>query len=151
MGDNVTLREILRWQNALLLKLSVKIKNASSSSTEEYVDISLYYGDKNSPLCVSSDSMKDGEKRLILSAKGGSEEIGAMMDGGYLMFESAVERVLSTYTNLKLKRQIVCPTCLASYNIREAEVWDKEDLGLMTQDTIQCAKGHHTHISDLLR
>lgn len=82
---SVALCDLLCWKNAILLKFGVKIPKGSDNSdcSQEFVEVLLYYGDKNSPLCVASNTMKPGEKRLILSAKGPSAEvIDTILDGG---------------------------------------------------------------------
>ena len=70
------LREILCWRTAFLLKLGMEVLNEHGGKVESHVEVFVHLVERESPLCVASDSMSVGMRRLIVSGNG---QVG---DGG---------------------------------------------------------------------
>lgn len=140
-GTKITLCEALCWQDGSIMKFGVKGRN---SVTEEYVEVSLQFSDRCSNICIAPDEMKFYQKRIILSAKGSSVNgIDNILNGGYLMTAMAVETTLASYSELRYERQFVCPCCLASHRIQEAETMNYDYVRSLSEtEVVQCAKGH---------
>ena len=63
----------------------------------------------------------------------------------------AVETILGSHSDLEFQKQYVCPSCLASFSIQEAEVWDYGSM--MNQQhcvNIECMRGHSTPFNALV-
>lgn len=62
-------KEILCWRTAFFLKIGI-VTNDNGELKEGFTEIFIHIVDRDSHLCVGSDSMGVGTRRLVLSAKG---------------------------------------------------------------------------------
>jgi len=140
-GTKITLYEALCWEDGAIMKFGV---NGGNSSTEEHVEVSLQFTDRWSYFCIAPDEMKSYQKRIILSAKGPSVNgFGNILNGGYLMSAMAVETTLASCGQLRYERQFVCPCCLSSHRIQEAETLNYDYVRSRSEsEVVECAKGH---------
>jgi len=118
----LTIKEVLCWRTAFLLKLGMQ---STGENTESIVEIFCALVDKESHLCVGSNAMLSGMRRLITSAKGQEGDGGRKIwKGGYLIVLKAVQKVMDEYGGLEFERHGFCPDCLAKRAVAEASYWD---------------------------
>lgn len=153
-GGRLVVKEVLCWRTAFLVKLGLQTVSASSDGGqrvgESVVEVFCGLVDRDSHLCVGSDSMSVGAQRLFMSAKGqagnGAHKI---WNGGYLLVCKAVQRVMEEYGGLEFERQGFCPDCLAKNTIHEARYWDLAVVRAAVKNgdsTIRCKHGHRVDI-----
>ena len=74
VGDIVgklRVHEVLCWRSAFLLQLGMKnVINKKGDVRESLVEIFAHLVDQDDPMCVASQSMTIGTRRLVVSAKG---------------------------------------------------------------------------------
>ncbi len=76
-GWKMRVIELLCWRTTFLITIGTPIKYFSTGDTREsVVEIFGHLADKSDPLCVATDSMSYGDRRLIVSAKGQDGEGG---------------------------------------------------------------------------
>ncbi|KAL7549708.1 hypothetical protein ACHAWF_012972 [Thalassiosira exigua] len=149
-GDSmghVRIKETLCWRSAFFLKLGIEESNSNGTVYESIVEIFATLVDKDSQLCVASDSMGAGMRRLIFSAKGQAGKDGSKIwKGGYMrVLQKAMKHVITEYSGLEIERQAICPQCLAKKPIGFASVWDHSTItSIHTRgdSTLRCRYGH---------
>lgn len=78
-------KEILCWRTAFLVKIGTVTKGTGTYK-EGFTEIFAQLADRKSHLCVGSEIMKIGMRRLMISAKGQAGDNGRKIwDGGYVM------------------------------------------------------------------
>lgn len=128
-GNNVltsegklSVKEVLCWRTAFLVKVGMQ---SPGESTESIVEVFCGLVDKESHLCVGSDSMLSGTRRLVTSGKGQEGDGGRKIwKGGYLIVMKAVQKVMDAYGGLEYEKHGFCPDCLAKKAVAEASYWD---------------------------
>ena len=84
-------KEILCWRSAFFLKMGMEVADAEGrEATVSVAEIFCALVDRESHLCVGSDSMGVGTRRLVLSGKG---QVG---EGGKKIWEGGYTSVVST-------------------------------------------------------
>ena len=146
----LTVKEVLCWRTLFLVKLGLQVKSATSDGTERVgesiVEVFCGLADKDSHLCVGSEYMPVGARRLITSAKGQEGNGGRKIwNGGYLLVVKAVQHVMREYEGLEYEKDGFCPDCLAKKAIHEASSWDLTMVRSAVKNgeaTIRCKHGH---------
>ena len=80
-SEQLHVKEILCWRSAFYLKIG-NHKGKIASTNENIVEIFSTLVDKDSPLCVASDTMGVGMRKLIISAKGLAGDYGSNIWNG---------------------------------------------------------------------
>ncbi|KAL3919439.1 MAG: hypothetical protein SGILL_003753 [Bacillariaceae sp.] len=142
VDGTITVKEVLCWRTAFLVKLGMK----SSDQKESIVEIFTALVDKDSHLCVGSDFMSVGSMRLVTSGKGQEGDGGRKIwKGGYLVVLKAVQKVMESYGGLEYEKQGFCPECLSKKGVGEASSWDLAIVRSAVRNgesTIRCRHGH---------
>jgi len=147
------IKEILCWRSAFFLKIgSETSENSNGIVSESIVEIFATLVDQDSQLCVASDSMGVGMRRLIFSGKGQCGDKGSKIwKGGYRrVLKKAIKHVVHEYSGLEIERQAVCPQCLAKKPISQASIWEHSTItSLRTsgEQVIRCRYGHMNDVS----
>jgi GTPase SAR1 family protein len=118
----LTVKEVLCWRTAFLVKVAMQM---GPENKESIVEVFCGLVDKESHLCVGSDAMLSGMRRLVTSGKGQEGDGGRKIwKGGYLIVLKAVQKVMDEYGGLEYEKQGFCPDCLAKKAVAEASFWD---------------------------
>jgi hypothetical protein len=143
---NITVKEVLCWRTAFLVKLGMKSPSNNGDQKESIVEIFPALVDRESHLCVGSDFMSVGSRRLVTSAKGQEGDGGRKIwKGGYLVVLKAVQKVMEGYGGLEYEKQGFCPECLSKKGVGEASSWDLAIVRSAVRNgdtTIRCRHGH---------
>jgi Trypsin-like peptidase domain len=143
---NMSVRELLCWRTAFLIKLVTVVETADGAKRESIVEIFGHLAERESHLCVGSDHMGAGMRRLILSGRGQVGDGGRKVwKGGFLLVCKSIRRVLDTYGGLEFMYQGFCPECLANRPINEASYWGLSALRTAVKNSepkIRCQHGH---------
>jgi S1-C subfamily serine protease len=143
---HITVKEVLCWRTAFLVKLGMKVQSPNGDFKESIVEIFTALVDKESHICVGSDSMSVGSRRIVLSGKGQEGDGGRKIwKGGYLVVLKAIHRVIEEYGGLEYEKQGFCPECLAKKAVGEASSWDFSIIRSAVKNgetTIRCGHGH---------
>lgn len=147
LGGQLRIKEILCWRTAFVLKLGTEVKTDNSRETKEsIVEIFAHLTDRDSHLCVGSDFMRPGTRRLVVSAKGQVGDGGRKIwNGGYLLVNKSVGRLMSEYGGLEFEKQGFCPECLSKKAVSEASHWDWAVVHAAAKNgdgTMRCNHGH---------
>ena len=147
---NISVKEILCWRNAFLVKLGMQVQSPNGEYKESIVEIFTALVDKDSNDCVGSDQMSVGSRRLVTSGKGQEGDGGRKIwMGGYLVVLEAVMEVMEEYGGLEFEKQGFCPECLAKKGVSEASCWAAEMITRVVEkgdNTIRCRHGHRVDI-----
>mmetsp|Transcript_14610 Transcript_14610/g.42034 ORF Transcript_14610/g.42034 Transcript_14610/m.42034 type:complete len:1796 (+) Transcript_14610:222-5609(+) len=143
----LVVKEILCWRSSFYLKLGMEVTDPADGQVKEsVVEIFCALLDKDSHLCVSSDYMRVGMRRLVLSGKGQVGEGGRKIwKGGYTLVIRAIGRVMEEYGGLEFEKQGICPECLAKRPVSRASLWDWSlirNAARNGDDTMRCQIGH---------
>jgi hypothetical protein len=142
----LSVKEILCWRTAFFIKLGTQVPSSNGEQKESMVEIFTHLADRNSPLCVGSDYMGVGSRRLIISGRGQIGDGGRKIwKGGYLLVCKSIRRVMDAYGGLEYEKQGFCPDCLAKKPVKEAGSWDYAVLraaALKSEATLRCQHGH---------
>ncbi|KAL7579107.1 hypothetical protein ACA910_019138 [Epithemia clementina (nom. ined.)] len=146
----LTVREVLCWRTAFFLKLGTVVVGEDGEQKESIVEIFCHLAERDSHLCVGSDYMAVGTRRIIVSGRGQSGNGGVKIwKGGYLLVCKCVTRVMAGYGGLEYEIQSFCPDCLAKKSVSEASWWDFTAVRAAVNNeecTIRCH--HHGHVVD---
>lgn len=139
-------KEVLCWRTAFFLKVGIRTHLLDGSCKESIVEIFVQMADRDSHLCVGSNYMGVGMRRLIISGRGQIGDGGRKIwKGGYLLVLKSVQRVMATYGGLEYERQGFCPECLSKKAVSEASSWDFTTIRLAvvnSEETLRCHHGH---------
>lgn len=139
-------KEILCWRTAFFLKLGTEVKNENGELKESVVEIFAYLVDRESHLCVGSDVMGAGMRRLVVSAKGQVGDGGRKIwNGGYLLVLKSVGKIMPEYGGLEYEKQGFCPECISKKAVSEASSWDwtfMREAAQKGESTMRCHHGH---------
>jgi hypothetical protein len=142
----LSVKEVLCWRTAFFIKLGTEVPSSNGEKKESIVEIFTHLADRNSPLCVGSDYMSVGSRRLIMSGRGQIGDGGRKIwKGGYLLVLKSIRRVMDAYGGLEFEKQGFCPDCLAKKPVKEASSWDFTVLraaALNSEATLRCQHGH---------
>ena len=147
-GPLRVLKEILCWRTAFFLKLGTEVKNENGELRESVVEIFAYMVDRESHLCVGSDVMGDGMKRLVVSAGQVGDGGRKIWNGGYLLVLKAVGKAMPEYGGLEYEKQGFCPECILKKAVSEASSWDWTVLREAAQKGESTMRCHHGHRVD---
>jgi len=143
----LNVKEVLCWRTAFYLKLGTQ----SSDNKESIVEIFTHLVDRDSPLCVGSNTMGIGMRRLITSAKGQVGDRGRKIwQGGYLLVIQSVRQVMEEYGGLEYERQAFCTECLSKNSLSRTSAWDFTTIrsAVMNGDgNMRCRDGHRIDTS----
>jgi len=141
----LSVKEVLCWRTAFYLKLGTQ----SSDNRESIVEIFTHLVDRDSHLCVGSDYMGIGMRRLITSAKGQVGDSGRKIwEGGYLLVVQSVRQVMEEYGGLEYERQAFCSDCLSKNALSKTSAWDFTVIraAVINGDgTLRCRDGHRVN------
>lgn len=146
------IKEMLCWRSAFYLKMGKEVMEKSSGEIQEsIVEIFATLVDERSQLCVSTDTMGAGMRRLIFSAKGPAGDFASQIfSGGYSrVIKRAVKHVTNEYSGVEFERQAVCPQCLAKKPCSRASVWDHSVLQAAHKRGEQIVRCRFGHVTDL--
>ncbi|GKY97822.1 hypothetical protein MPSEU_000740300 [Mayamaea pseudoterrestris] len=142
----LSVKEVLCWRTAFFLKLGIRTQEQDGGTKESIVEIFVHIADRDSHLCVGSDYMGVGMRRLIVSGRGQVGDGGRKIwKGGYLLVLKCVNRVMATYGGLEYERQGFCPDCLSKKAVSAASSWDFTSIRsavLSSEATLRCHHGH---------
>ena len=142
----ITIKEVLCWRTAFFVKLGMQVVSSNGESKESIVEVFSGLVDRDSHLCVGSDFLGVGMRRLITSGKGQVGDGGRKIwKGGYLLVCKAVQRVMDEYGGLEYEKQGFCPECLAKKAVSEASSWDFTVIRAAVkngENTMRCRHGH---------
>lgn len=142
----LTVKEVFCWRTAFFIKLGTKALSADGTFKESIVEIFTHIADRDSHLCVGSDYMGVGMRRLIVSARGQVGDGGRKIwKGGYLLVCKCIRRAMDNYGGLEFERQGFCPECLAKKAVSEASSWDFSVIRaavMNSESTLRCHHGH---------
>jgi len=139
-GSDLYIKQISCWRRTLLLRTTLKAQNVKNS-----VDIFVHLAESDDRLCVASDSMSIGNKRLIICGKGPASNI---WNGGYCIVKRAIDSVCQDQKGLDFEEQIVCPFCLHETLPSQADVFECSFI-TTALDAINCKEGHQIKLWDL--
>jgi hypothetical protein len=143
---HMTVKEILCWRTAFYIKIGTLVPSSEGKQTESMVEIFSHLADRDSHLCIGSDYMSVGMRRLITCGRGQVGDGGRKIwKGGYLLVTKCIQRVMETYGGLEFERQGFCPECLAKKPISEASSWDLTAIRAAVSNserTLRCRHGH---------
>lgn len=142
----LTVKEVLCWRTAFLVKVGMQL---TDENKESIVEVFCGLVDKDSHLCVGSDSMLSGMRRLVTSGKGQEGDGGRKIwKGGYLIVLKAVQKVMDEYGGLEYEKQGFCPDCLAKKAVAEASYWDFAYIRGVIKNGEGFIRCHHGHRID---
>jgi S1-C subfamily serine protease len=121
----MSLKQVLCWRTAFYLKIGSQVPSGNGIQSESQVEIFVQLADRDAPLCVGSDYMEVGARRLIVSGRGQEGDGGRKIwKGGYLLVIKCVTRVMQAYGGLEYEMQGFCPECLAKVPVSQASSWE---------------------------
>lgn len=142
----LTIREVLCWRTAFFIKLGTIMPVNDGTNRESTVEIFATLADRDSRLCVGSDYMGVGMRRLIVCGRGQVGDGGRKIwKGGYLLVCKCVRRVMEGYGGLEFEEQGFCPECLGKRSINEASSWQTTAIRTAVKNaegTMRCQHGH---------
>jgi GTPase SAR1 family protein len=142
----MTIREVLCWRTAFFIKLGTVVPSTDGVKRESVVEIFATLADQESRLCVGSDFMGVGMRRLIICGRGQVGNGGRKIwKGGYLLGCKCVRRVIEGYGGLEYEEQGFCPECLSKRSINEASSWESTAIRTAVRNsegTMRCQHGH---------
>ena len=145
------IKEMLCWRSAFYLKMGQYVLEDRGEFKESIVEIFVTLVDDRSQLCVSTDTMSAGMRRLIFSAKGNAGNCASnIYAGGYKrVIERSVKHVTNEYSGVEFERQAVCPQCLAKKPCSLASVWDHSFIESAQKRGEQIVRCRYGHVSDI--
>ena len=142
----ISVKEVLCWRTAFVVKLGMQVLSPKGGNKESIVEVFSGLVDRDSHLCVGSDYMGVGMRRLVTSGKGQVGDGGRKIwKGGYLLVCKAVQRVMEEYGGLEYEKQGICPECLAKKAVSAASSWDFTVVRASVRNgegTMRCRHGH---------
>jgi hypothetical protein len=142
----ITVKEVLCWRTAFFVKLGMQVVSSNGENKESIVEVFSALVDRDSHLCVGSDYLGVGMRRLVTCGKGQVGDGGRKIwKGGYLLVCKAIQRVMDEYGGLEYEKQGFCPECLAKKAVSEASSWDFTVIRAAVrngEDTMRCRHGH---------
>lgn len=148
--NSMKLKEVLCWRTAFYLKIGTQVISTDGSKSESMVEIFTQLANRESHLCVGSDYMEVGARRLILSGRGQEGDGGRKIwKGGYLLVIKCINRVMAAYDGLEFENQGFCPECLAKVPVSKASSWEMTRIREAIANgerTLRCK--HHGHPVD---
>lgn len=143
----LTIREVLCWRTAFFIRLGTIVASTKEGDQREsVVEIFATLADRDSRLCVGSDYMGVGMRRLIICGRGPEGDGGRKIwKGGYLLALKCVKRVMEGYGGLEFEEHGFCPECLAKRSINEASSWETTAIRAAVKNAearIRCQHGH---------
>jgi len=142
----ISVKEILCWRTAFFLKLGMEVKSDDGVLRESIVEVFAGLVDRNSPLCVGSDAMRVGSRRLVISGKGQIGDGGRKIwKGGYIWACKAVQQVMEQYGGLEYEKEVFCPECLAQKAVSAASCWNLAAMKAAVKNSdahMMCKFGH---------
>ena len=145
----LTIREVLCWRTAFFIRLGTVVPASDGNQKdqrESVVEIFATLADRDSRLCVGSDYMGVGMRRLIICGRGPEGDGGRKIwKGGYLLACKCVRRVMEGYGGLEFEEHGFCPECLAKRSINEASSWETTAIRTAVKNSeakIRCQHGH---------
>jgi len=107
------------------LKLGTQVLQPDGSMKESVVEIFTLLADRENELCVGSDHMGVGTRRLIISGRGQvGDNARKIWKGGYLLVIKCARHVVEAYGGVEYQNQAFCPECLAKKAVSEASCWN---------------------------
>ena len=142
-------KEILCWRTAFFLKVGNEVKTDKGELKESVVEMFAHLVDRDSHLCVGSDSMGAGMRRLVVSAKGQVGDGGRKIwNGGYMLVLKSVSKIMTEYGGLEYEKQGFCPECISKKAVSEASSWDWTVIHEAAQNGESTMRCHHGHRVD---
>lgn len=143
---SLTVKEILCWRTAFLVKLGTQVLSSEGVLKESIVEVFAHIADKDSHLCVGSDFMGVGMRRLIISGRGQAGDNGRKIwKGGYLLVIKCVQRAMDQYGGVEYEKHAFCPDCLAKKAVSQAGSWEITTVRSAVQNSdgaLRCQYGH---------
>jgi hypothetical protein len=146
----LVVKEVLCWRTAFYIKLGTIHVNNDGTTKESTVEMFTHIAGKDSHLCVGSDYMSVGMRRLITSARGQVGDGGRKIwKGGYLLVCKCIHRVMLEYEGLEFEKEGFCPECLAKKAVSEASSWEASTIRTAvanSEEMLRCQHGHRVDI-----
>jgi len=125
------------------------VQNEIGEIKESVVEIFAHLVDHDSHLCVGSDFMGAGMRRLVMSAKGQVGDFGRKIwRGGYLLVLKSVFQIMAEYGGLEYEKQGFCPECLTKKAVSEASSWDWSIMCNAVKHGVNTMRCRHGHMID---
>jgi len=150
-GCPIRVKHFFCWKSAFVLRLGMKVAcEHSGEPKESVVDIFACMTSRESPFCVASTLADSLKRKLVVSAKGQVGDGGKRIwEGGFALVVDSVERIIRQFDPVmrkkEVKREIVCPDCLALHNCSKAGSWDRDRLlesAAKGTKRAYCSRGH---------
>ena len=146
----LVVKEVLCWRTAFYIKLATINYSSDGSSKESAVEIFTHLAGKDSHLCVGSDYMGVGMRRLITCGRGQVGDGGRKIwKGGYLLVCKCIHRVMLEYEGLEYEKEGFCPECLAKKAVSEAGSWEASTIRTAVINSEEMLRCHHGHRVDI--
>ena len=146
----LVVREVFCWRTAFYIKLGTINVGSDGSMKESTVEIFTHLAGKDSHLCVGSDYMGVGMRRLITSGRGQVGDGGRKIwKGGYLLVCKCIHRVMLEYEGLEYEKEGFCPECLAKKAVSEAGSWEVSAIRtavINSEEMLRCQHGHRVDV-----
>jgi Ras of Complex, Roc, domain of DAPkinase/Trypsin-like peptidase domain len=146
----LAVKEILCWRTAFYIKIGTLSASPDGSMKESVVEIFTHLAGKDSHLCVGSDYMGVGMRRLITCGRGQVGDGGRKIwKGGYLLVCKCIHRVMLEYEGLEFEKEGFCPECLAKKAVSEASSWEASAIRnavANSEEMLRCQHGHRVDI-----
>ena len=147
---HLIVREVLCWRTAFFLKLGTLVVGEEGEQKESIVEIFCHLADRDSRLCVGSDYMAVGTRRIIVSGRGQIGDGGRKIwKGGYLLVCKCITRVMEGYGGLEYEKHALCPDCLAKKSVSEAGSWEYTAIRSALKTSERTLRCHHGHVVDI--
>ena len=145
----IRIHHIMCWDAFVVVKIgTVFADHESGDLKESFTEVFVAIADQSSSHCVSSDAMRAGMHRVIVSGKGQVGSQGRKLwKGGYEVILNSVSHALEQYTNVDA--QVVCPECLAHSSSENACTWGADSLKAMAESgntVVRCMRGHRVDV-----
>ena len=146
----LVVKEVLCWRTAFYIKLGTINVGSDGTMKESAVEIFTHLARKESHLCVGSDFMGVGMRRLITCARGQVGDGGRKIwKGGYLLVCKCIHRVMLEYEGLEYEKEGFCPECLAKKAVSEAGSWEASAIRtavVNSEEMLRCQHGHRVDV-----
>lgn len=143
----VKIHQVMCWKTSMLVKIgTIFCDEENGERKESFVEIFVTVVDQSSRNCVSSDAMRAGMHRVVVSGKGQVGRLGRKLwQGGYRIALESVQATLKENAYTNVDNQVVCPECLAHTSPSSASTWSWDSVAAASESgssVIRCMRGH---------
>jgi len=131
----VSVAESKFFKTGIYIKLVIE----GTELSKDVVEFFIHAVPSTSDQCPAKHTLKNGTK-LVVSAKGCDAHDGNIIwEMGYCNILKSIENIVLKYRP-EADREVICPTCLANSDPREAEVFN--EWSSQPDMTMHCNRGH---------